>query len=114
MKNKLLKLSALALSIVAIMCCAMTTVTCSAAVVTDGAEFYNIGDANKDEDINILDFICINRYLVDQDYNMLVAAVDFNSDGKVTSADLIPMKKQLLGIEKGFAIDDSAWDTNIK
>lgn len=114
MKNKFLKLIALALSIVTIMCCAITAVTCSAAVVTDGTAFYALGDANKDKSVNILDFICIKRYLAEEEVNMLAAAIDFDSDGEVSASDVISIKKHLLGINDSFDIDDSAWDTDIK
>jgi len=111
MKNKLSKLMALVLCVVLICCGA--ALTCSAAVVTDGTAFYELGDANKDKDVDILDFIRVKRYLGGTQSDILVAAGDLDGNGEVTADDLTSLTKHLLGIED-INIDSDLWATDIK
>ncbi len=110
MKNKLSKLMAVVLC-VALICCG--ALTCSAAVVTDGTAFYELGDANKDKDVDILDFIRVKRYLGGTQSDILVAAGDLDSNGEVTADDLTSLTKYLLGVED-FNINGDLWATDIK
>ena len=111
MKNKASKLMALILCITLIFC--GVSLTCSAAVVTDGTAFYELGDANKDKDVDILDFIRVKRYLGGSQNEILVAAGDLDGNGEVTAEDLTSLTKQLLGVN-GINIDSNLWEDDIK
>lgn len=87
--------------------------TCSAAVVTDGTAFYELGDANKDKDVDILDFIRVKRYLGGSQNEILVAAGDLYGNGEVTAEDLTSLTKHLLGVN-GINIDSNLWEDDIK
>lgn len=111
MKNNVSKLMALILCIALLLC--GVSLTCSAAVVTDGTAFYELGDANKDNDVDIRDLVCIKRYLHADKNEILVAAGDLDSDGEVTADDLTSIRKYLLGVED-INIDNDLWDNDIK
>lgn len=111
MKNKVSKLMALILCIALILC--GVSLTCSAAVVTDGTAFYELGDANKDKDIDIRDLVCVKRYLHENQNQILVAAGDLDGNGDLTADDLTSLRKYLLGVED-INIDNTLWDSDIK
>ncbi len=69
--------------------------------VTDISVAYNIGDVNHDGDINGLDIMIINRYLVEWEgysadmYDM--NAADVNADGVVNGKDVIRLMQYVAG-----------------
>ena len=68
------------------------------------------GDANRDSNVNILDFIRVNK-IASGDGKYYVAA-DYDENGSITASDLIYLKKQLLGvvINAGTQVNVSASD----
>ncbi len=113
MKNKTFKTIVTLLSVVLILC--VTTISASAAVVTDGKDFYELGDTNKDKTVNIIDLVRTKKYLVlDSEVEILYAAADVNGDGSVTALDLTGLRKYLLNDNYSFSVDDSLWGDKIK
>lgn len=86
---------------------------CSAAVVTDGTNFYNLGDANKDNSIDIRDLIRIKKNLA-TGCDLLKVAADINGNGEIDASDLTAVKKYLIGIEDALEPDSSLWNTEIR
>ena len=80
---------------------------CSAAVVTDGTDFYNLGDANKDNRIDMRDLIRIKKNLATGCDLLKVAA-------EIDASDLTAVKKYLIGIEDALEPDSSLWNTEIR
>ena len=107
MKSKLFKIATIIMC-VGIIISAMVF-TCSAdVVVTDGSDFYKLGDCNSDESINIIDLVRMKKYLagITEDINM---ASDINGDGKIDTEDLTMMRKNLLGTLNTFTTGGSSW-----
>lgn len=57
-----------------------------------------IGDANSDNNVNILDFIALQKHLSDKSINVKTINVDYNGTEIVDLEDLISLRKQLLGL----------------
>ena len=70
----------------------------TAAVVTDGEDFYEFADANDDDSVDIRDLVCMKKYL-SLTGEAVEQAADINSDGSIDSLDLVALRKYLLGTE---------------
>lgn len=103
MKKQLLRFFVLAL--VSIL--AFGSLVCSAAVITDGTNFYLAGDANGDGKVDILDLINLKKKSADENIT-LSPATDFDGDSAISSDDLVAVKKILLGA------DGSMWSAIYK
>lgn len=98
MKNKVLNLFA---SVLIIISMAVTATVCtSAAVITDGETYYTAGDANGDGCVDIRDLVNLKKCSAQQ---KLCPAADFDADGNPSAADLLILRKILLGV------DNSLW-----
>lgn len=87
--------------------------SCSAAVVTDGKNFYSLGDANTDNSVDIRDLVRIKKNMA-TGYDLLKAAADINGDGTVNASDLVLVKQYLIGANDVLEPDNSLWNTEIK
>lgn len=110
MKKSIIKVLAVAIAIISVLCCGMLSV--SAAVVTDGADFYELGDVNKDKTVDIRDLICFKQHLADSTKEIFAAAGDTNSDSAVDVKDILEIKRYLLGTV--VLQDSGSWDTQIR
>ena len=82
---------------------------CSAAVVTDGENFYTFGDANNDGVTDIRDLVRIKRYIADDSLEIITVAADIDADGKINAADLAMLRKGLLEADETFTTGGSHW-----
>lgn len=71
-------------------------VPCSAAVVTDGENFYILGDANNDSKIDLRDLVRIKRYIADNSMEIVTVAADFDANGTLNAMDLTECRNNLL------------------
>lgn len=110
MKKKFMRIIILLAVLFLMLFCAFSG---SAAVVTDGAQFYSLGDANKDHCIDIRDLVCIQTGLSTGDV-LLKAAADINENGAIDTADLTAVRKHLIGMENALEPDSSLWNTEIR
>ena len=108
MKKSGIKLLAVTMAAVAM----LGTMNISAAVVTDGTNFYKLGDSNCDQTVDIRDIIRMKRFLLST-ATILEPAANIDGDGAVTTNDIVMVKKYLLG--KGDNEPDSAlWSAEIR
>lgn len=106
--KKLVKIMASLVAVITVLGCAFT---CSAAVVTNGSEFYDLGDANMDHVVDIRDLVRMKKYSVNNDTKALFVS-DIDGDGTVSATDLTLLKKYFL-IDV-LEPDNSIWNSEIK
>lgn len=96
--KKTLKSKALLLALSLVLCCLFVPMTAvSAAMVTDGTNLYEAGDANNDGEVNICDLVAANIG------EGKTAASDLDGDGTVGAYDFALVRAIILGI------DNSQW-----
>lgn len=110
MMKKLVKIMASLVAVITVLGCAFT---CSAAVVTDGSKFYDLGDANMDHVVDIRDLVRMKKYSVKMDNKALFVS-DIDGDGNVASTDLTLLKKYFLEVIDVLEPDNSIWNSEIK
>ena len=54
-------------------------------------------DANGDGEVDILDYIALQNYIIDPTKTVNTESSDMNGDGKVNSADLLALRKIIIG-----------------
>lgn len=69
--------------------------------VTDGENFYKIGDANADGRVDIIDLVAVKKYKSGSRTDICLAA-DMDGNGEVNAEDIVLIRKMLLGI----SVDD--------
>ena len=81
---------------------------CGATMVTDGEDFYSLGDANGDGQIDARDLVRMKKYSVGLIDDISIVAADIDSDSEVKASDITAMRQILLN---GFASleEDSDW-----
>ena len=82
---------------------------CSAAVVTDGENFYVLGDANGDGTMDIRDLVRVKRYIADNSVEIVNVAADIDGDGKVNANDLTCYVKGFLNSDETFTTGGNYW-----
>lgn len=87
--------------------------SCSAAVVTDGTNFYSLGDVNTDNRVDIRDLVRMKKHLA-TGYKLLEAAADIDSNGEIDAADLAAVRKYLIGFAGALEPNNSLWNTEIR
>ena len=105
MKSKVCKIFALALCVATVL--TLGALNCSAAVLTDGTDYYIAGDANGDGEFDIRDLVCLKKLSLGAETETSPAA-DFDGDGTANSADLAVARKMLLDA------DNSNWSAIYK
>ena len=110
MMKKLVKIIASLVAGITVLGCAFT---CSAAVVTNGSEFYDLGDANMDGVVDIRDLIRMKKYIVKIDKTALFVS-DIDGDGSVASTDLTLLRKYFMEGIDVLEPDNSIWNSEIK
>lgn len=110
MMKKLVKIIASLVAVITVLGCAFT---CSAAVVTDGSNFYDLGDANMDGVVDIRDLVRMKKYIVKIEETALFVS-DIDGDGTVASTDLTLFRKYLLEVIDVLEPDNSIWNSEIK
>ena len=110
MMKKLVKIIASLVAVITVLGCAFT---CSAAVVTNGSEFYDLGDANMDGVVDIRDLIRMKKYIVETDKTALFVS-DIDGDGSVASTDLTLLRKYFMEGIDVLEPDNSIWNSEIK
>ena len=84
-------------------------VPCSAAVVTDGENFYTLGDANNDGVMDVRDLVRIKRYIADNSVEIIIIAADIDADGELNAIDLTICRKGLLEADETFTTGGNYW-----
>ena len=80
---------------------ALRVVEFDADAIADDNAAVHYGDVNNDGVIDICDLIGLKKAIANKvEYNANTAACDCDSDKSITSADLVVLRKHLLGIEK--------------
>jgi hypothetical protein len=95
MKKGLSKFLVLVVSLMLV----LGTLSCSAAVITDGSNFYVVGDANNDGEFDARDLVRLKKISVGLINEMAIAA-DFNGDGVIDATDIASARTLLLGNDK--------------
>lgn len=99
----------LALSLVLALVCAIGGLVCSAVTVTDGENYYTLGDANTDDYINLKDLVRMKKYVADNNTEICVVAADLNGDEAVNALDLTQMRQQLLQTDDSVITGGDYW-----
>ena len=95
--------------LVFIMLFSLPAIVCSAALVADGEKYYEFGDVNTDNTVNILELVSMKKILVRDDIEYKQKLTDIDSDGDIDSSDMVSLKKLLLFGE--YFENDSNWTT---
>lgn len=103
MKKQLFRFFVLSMAIILV----FGSFACSAAVITDGKDFYIAGDSNDDGLTDILDLIRLKK-IVAGVVEGPSPATDFNGDKVSDSSDIVAVKRLLIGA------DDSKWSAIYK
>ena len=77
-------------------------------LVTDGEDFYSLGDANGDGQIDARDLVRMKKYSVGLNDDISIVAADIDSDSEIKASDITAMRQILLN---GFASleENSDW-----
>ncbi len=105
MKSKICKLFTLLLCVVTLLTAG--ALNCSAAVLTDGTDYYIAGDANGDSEFDIRDLVCLKKLSLGAETATSPAA-DFDGSSTVNADDLTIARKMLLDA------DNSNWSAIYK
>ena len=101
------KIAALFLSVLCV--CCMACFDCSAALVTDGENYYTAGDANNDGYIDARDLVRMKKYIVDNKTEIVFNAADINGDNDIDSVDLTSFRKHLLETDNSVISGGEHW-----
>lgn len=89
--------------------CGSLCVTCLAASVTDGENYYTAGDVNNDGSIDICDLVRMKKYIVDNKTEIIFNAADINGDNDIDSIDLTSFRKHLLKTDNSVISGGEHW-----
>lgn len=86
--------------------------SCSAAVVTDGSNFYPLGDTNKDSKVNIVDILRYKKVFAEVIVpDFFENGADVNFDRSIDTTDLTKVAHYIIGTEQ---MASGTWNTEIK
>ena len=64
--------------------------------IADAQDVELQGDANNDGDVDIQDYIVLQKYILDSSTEINTEAVDINEDGRINTADLFALRRLVL------------------